>query len=61
MSYGIIINGFKRLAKELEDAELKEAMADELEAMAGKNKKVKKETQKQDQMEEDESDGELDD
>lgn len=61
MSYGIIINGFKRIAKELEDAQLKEDMASELEAMTGKNKKVKKETQKKDQMEEDESDGELDD
>lgn len=59
--YGVIVNGLRRLAKELEDAQLKEEMASELEAMTGKNKKVKKETQKEDQMEEDESDGELDD
>ena len=55
------MNGLRRLAKELEDAQLKEEMASELEAMTNKNKKTKKETKKEDQMEEDESDGELDD
>jgi len=57
MSYGIIVNGLRRLAKELEDAQMKESMAEELEA-AMESEKGKKKVKKvdADEASEDESD-----
>jgi len=61
MSYGIIVNGLRRLAKELEDAQIKGQLADELDGMVktkGKQKVAVKEEDKSGDCEEE--DGSLD-